>query len=256
VFIPRIIPCLLLRNRGLVKTIKFKDPKYLGDPINVVKIFNDKEVDELIFLDIMATAEKRKPPFELLAEIASECFMPLGYGGGLRDLEDVKTILNLGVEKVCINSYAVENPSFIHAAADFAGSQSIVVSIDVRRGRFDKYRVFTHSGKKATGLDPVRLATEMERMGTGELLLNSIDQDGMMQGYDLELIRQVSSAVSIPVVACGGAGSVQDLADAVQKGGASAAAAGSLFVFQGPHRAVLISYPSARELRQAFGRER
>jgi len=249
----RVIPCLLLRNRGLVKTTRFRDPTYLGDPINVVKIFNDKEVDELVFLDITATIESRKPPFKYLAEVAGECFMPLGYGGSIRALDDVRTLLSLGVEKVCINSYAVENPAFIRAAADFAGSQSVVVSIDVRQHRWGRYEVFTHAGRKAAGLDPVALAVDMEKHGAGELLLNSIDRDGTMQGYDLDLIRRVTSAVSIPVVACDGAGTLQHLAEAVRQGGASAAAAGSMFVFQGPHRAVLISYPTQREFRHVFG---
>ena len=248
----RVIPCLLLRNRGLVKTIKFRGPTYLGDPINAVKIFNDKEVDELVFLDITATVENRKPSFRYVAEIATECFMPLGYGGGIRAVEDIKTLVSLGVEKVIINSYAIENPSFISQAADFAGSQSVVVSIDVKKNFIGKYEVFTHSGKKGTGLDPVKLAIDMEKKGAGELLLNSIDRDGTMQGYDTEMIKRVTSAVGIPVVACGGAGKVQDLVDAVKKGGASASAAGSFFVFQGQHRAVLISYPSAQTLQEAF----
>jgi len=252
-FSPRVIPCLLLRNLGLVKTVKFKNPTYLGDPINIVKIFNDKEVDELMFLDIMATVENKRPPFKLLEKVASEAFMPLGYGGGIRTLEDIKTILGLGIEKVIINSYAVENPAFIRQAADFAGSSSVVVSMDVKKNRWGKYEVFTHSGRKATGLDPVKFAVEMANIGAGELFLNSIDRDGTMQGYDLALTTRVASAVNIPVVACGGAHTVQDLEAAVKQGGASAAGAGSMFVFQGPHRAVLISYPTSQELKTAFG---
>lgn len=248
----RVIPCLLLKGRGLVKTVRFKDPTYLGDPINIVKIFNDKEVDELLFLDIAATVENRKPPYKLLEEIAGECFMPLGYGGGIRDLEDIRTILNLGVEKISINSYAVENPSFIRAAADYAGSQSVIVSMDVKKNLRGRYEILTRGGRKATGLNPVKFAVEMEKQGAGELLLNSMDRDGMMQGYDIELIKLITGAVGIPVVACGGAGKTQDLADAVKRGGASAAAAGSLFVFQGAHRAVLVSYPTSEELRSAF----
>jgi len=248
----RVIPCLLLKGRGLVKTVRFKDPTYLGDPINIVKIFNDKEVDELLFLDIAATIENRKPPYKLLEEIAGECFMPLGYGGGIRDLEDIRTILNLGVEKISINSYAVENPFFIRAAADYAGSQSVIVSMDVKKDLRGRYEILTRGGRKATGLNPVKFAVEMEKQGAGELLLNSIDRDGMMQGYDIELIKLVTGAVGIPVVACGGAGKAEDLADAVKRGGASAAAAGSLFVFQGARRAVLISYPTSEELRSAF----
>ena len=253
-FRPRVIPCLLLKNKGLVKTVKFKEPKYLGDPINIVRIFNDKEVDELIFLDITATVEQKPPPFKLLSEIASECFMPLGYGGGINNLEDIRTILSLGVEKVSINSGAVANPSFITAAADRFGSQSIVVSIDVKKNMFGKYQVFTHGGRKKTGLDPIRFAVKMEQLGAGELLINSIDRDGTMQGYDLDLIKQISTAIGIPVVTCGGAGSVADLAAAVNQGGASAAAAGSMFVFQGPLRAVLISYPASQDLEKAFAK--
>jgi cyclase len=249
----RVIPCLLLKNRGLVKTIRFKDPSYLGDPINIVKIFNDKEVDELFFLDITATLENRRPLFDLLSKITTECFMPLGYGGGIRHLEDVKTILSLGVEKIVVNSYAVENPSFLKAAADLAGSQSVVASIDVKKNLYGEYEVFTRSGHKASGLNPVKFAVEMEKQGAGELLLTSIDRDGTMEGYDLDLIRQVSRAVSIPVVACGGAATVQDLGQVIRQGSASAAAAGSMFVFQGPHRAVLISYPTSQELRGLFG---
>jgi cyclase len=247
----RVIPCLLLRNLGLVKTVKFKDPKYLGDPINIVKIFNDKEVDELIFLDIAATVENRNPPLGLLAKITTECFMPLGYGGGVRRVEDIKTILNLGVEKICLNTRAVEEPSFVKAAAELAGSQAIVVSIDVKKNNAGEYEVYTHSGQKSTGLHPVDHAVNMEKHGAGELLLTSVDRDGTMQGYDLELTKQVSQAVGIPVVACGGAGTIQHLTEAV-KSGASATAAGSMFVFQGPHRAVLINYPTRQELRQVL----
>ncbi len=248
---PRVIPALLLKGQGLVKTVKFKDPKYLGDPINIVRIFNDKEVDELIFLDITATNEKRRPPFEALSKITSECFMPLGYGGGIRSLEDVRTLLGLGVEKVILNTAAVEMPELVTEAAAYAGSQAVVISIDVKRSLLGKYEVFTHSGLQGTGLDVVRHAQEMERRGAGELFVNSIDRDGTMQGYDLDLVRRVAQAVNIPVVACGGAGKVEHLAEAIWAG-ASAAAAGSMFVFQGPLRGVLISYPSQEELRRAL----
>jgi cyclase len=248
----RVIPCLLLRNRGLVKTVRFKDPTYLGDPINAVKIFNDKEVDELIFLDIKATAEKREPPFKLISEIASECFMPFCYGGGIKSLKDIQSILNLGVEKVSVNSYAAENPHFVRAAADLVGRQSIVVSLDVKKHLSGQYEVFSRGGKKPTGLNPVQFAIEMEKMGAGELLLNSIDRDGTMAGYDLELIKSVTESVSIPVVACGGAGKLEDFSDAVREGGASAVAAGSLFVFQGRLRGVLINYPSPNDLQKTL----
>lgn len=250
----RVIPCLLLRNQGLVKTVKFKDPKYVGDPINSVKIFNDKEVDELIFLDITATVENRRPPFKLLSEITSECFMPLGYGGGIRSVEDIREILGLGVEKVIINSHAVEDQSFVSRAAELFGSQSIVVSLDVKKSLLGKYEIRTCGERKATGLDPVRFAVQMQERGAGELFLNSIDRDGTQQGYDIDLIRRVTEAVSIPVIACGGAGRLEDFADAVHKGGASAVSAGSFFVFQGKHRAVLISFPTPEELQRTLGR--
>lgn len=239
----RIIPCLLLKNTGLIKTVRFKNPKYLGDPLNIVRIFNDKEVDEIVLLDTTATIENRPPLFESISKIAGECFMPLCYGGGVRSLDDIKTLFNLGIEKVAVNSFAVEDPLFITKASEMFGNQSIVVSIDVKKNPLGKYKVFTHGGKKPAGLSPVEFAMEMEKNGAGELLLTSIDLDGTMEGYDLKLIESVSSAVSIPVIACGGAGSIQHLKDAITVGKASAAAAGSLFVFHGPHRAVLINYP-------------
>jgi cyclase len=188
----------------------------------------------------------------MLGKITSECFMPLGYGGGIRSFEDVKTLLGLGIEKVILNTIAVESPAFITEVAEYAGSQAVVVSMDVKKGFLGKYEVVTHSGKTGAGLDPVRHALEMEKRGAGELFVNSIDHDGMMQGYDIELIHRVAEAVNIPVVACGGAGTIQHLAEAIQQGGASAAAAGSMFVFQGPLRGVLISYPSQAELRQVL----
>jgi len=249
---PRVIPALLLQGQRLVKTVKFRNPVYLGDPINIVRIFNDKEVDELILLDIAATNEKRPPAFDRLSDITSECFMPLGYGGGIRSLDDIKKLLSVGIEKVILNTAAVEDPALVRAAADYAGSQAVVISIDVKRNFLGRYEVFTRSGKAGTGLDPVMHAVAMERQGAGELFINSIDRDGTMRGYDLDLIRCISAAVSVPVVACGGAGRLQDLADAVKIGGASAAAAGSLFVFQGPLRGVLISYPSPSDLRQVL----
>lgn len=248
----RVIPCLLLRGRGLVKTIKYKDPTYLGDPINIVRIFNDKEVDELTFLDITASTENHEPSYELLQDIASECFIPFGYGGGVRSCDDIRRLLKIGIEKVVINTAAVENKALIRQAADEFGSSTIVVSVDYRRNLFGKAEVFCRSGKKASGFDPLTFAREMEQAGAGELLLNAIDRDGTLQGYDVDMIKKVTSSVSIPVIACGGAKTIQDLVSAVRDGGASAAAAGSMFVFQGPLRAVLISYPTQAELRQAF----
>jgi len=245
----RVIPCLLLRRSGLVKTVKFKNPKYLGDPINIVKIFNEKEVDELVVLDITATIDGKDPNFKLLEELASEAFMPVAYGGGVRSIYHIKTLLGLGMEKVIINSYAVQNPDFIRTAAEFAGSQSVVVSIDVKKNFWGKFEVLTRSGAKSTGLNLFDFAKEIESRGAGELFLNSIDRDGTMKGFDLNLIKQVAGALNIPLVACGGASTVQDLVSAVKQGGASAVAAGSMFVFHGPHRAVLISYPRYSELK-------
>ncbi|MFN3491902.1 MAG: HisA/HisF-related TIM barrel protein, partial [Anaerolineales bacterium] len=201
--------------------------------------------------DITATIENRKPNFALLEKITSECFMPLGYGGGIRDMDDIRRLLKIGVEKIILNAAAVQNPSLIREAANYAGSQAVVISIDVKKSLFGKYEVYIHSGAKNTKLDPVPFAVEMEKQGAGEIFINSIDHDGAMQGYDLGLIKRISSAINIPLVACGGAGNIQHLAEAIQAG-ASAAAAGSMFVFQGPLRGVLISYPAQAELRKAI----
>jgi cyclase len=249
----RVIPCLLLRKSALVKTIKFKDPSYVGDPINAIRIYNEKEVDELVFLDITATVDNRKPPFKIISEIASECFMPVAYGGGVRTLEDVKEIFSLGIEKVVVNSYAVENPSFVTAVAATFGSQAIVVSIDAKRGFWGGYKVHTHGGRKATSMDPVQFAVEMEKRGAGEIMLTSIDRDGTMSGYDVDLIKMVTDQVSIPVIAGGGAGSVKDFGIAAKQGGASAVAAGSMVVYHGRNRAVLIKFPTRSELQRVLG---
>lgn len=244
----RIIPVLLLQNDGLVKSLRFKNYKYVGDPINAVRIFNDKEVDEIVLLDISATKEKRPPSIHRIKDIASEAFMPLGYGGGITKIDEIKELITAGVEKVVLNTSAVTTRSLIPEAAKWVGSQSIVVSIDVKKNWLGKYKIYTHNGTKNTDLDPVSFAKQVEDAGAGELFLNSIDRDGTFEGYDLDLIKQVSSRVNIPVVAIGGAGSLQDFKLAIDHG-ASAAAAGSFFVFQRPHRAVLISYPIQQELR-------
>lgn len=239
----RIIPCLLLEHGNLVKTLKFKDPKYIGDPINAVKIFNDKGVDELILLDTTVTIDGTRPNLKQIADIVSEAFMPIGYGGGINDIDDIQQLLALGIEKISLNSIAAEDPGFVSKAAELAGSQSVVVSMDVKKGFLGKYEVWTRGGSKKTSFEPVAFAKLMEQHGAGEIFLNSIDRDGTMSGYDLALIRKVASAVKIPVIACGGAGQVSDFDSAITEGGASAVAAGSMFVFHGPHRAVLISYP-------------
>jgi cyclase len=247
----RVIPCLLLKNQVLVKTVKFKNPIYVGDPVNAVRIFNEKEVDELIFLDITATVENRKPNFRLIEDIASECFMPFGYGGGIRDTDDIRVLFDLGVEKAVINTNAALAPEFVRTASSLFGSQSIVVSIDVGKTLFGQYETYTHGGKKGAGRGVIDHAKEMEAMGAGEILLTSIDRDGTGRGYDIDLIRQVSHATSVPLVASGGAGRVEDFAEAVAAG-ASAVAAGSLFVFHGKHRAVLITYPTPEDFEKIF----
>lgn len=246
--IARVMPCLLLRGHGLVKTRKFKDPIYLGDPVNAVRIFSEKEVDELIVLDIDASREGREPNYQLLAEIAGECFMPVAYGGGIRTLEQVRKIIRCGVEKIVINTAAVESTDVIRASADVYGSQAVVGSVDVKKTLFGAYRIVTNS---ATIEAKTRLMEHIHRLvnaGAGEIFLNSVDRDGMMAGYDLELLRSVTREVNVPVVACGGAGSVEHLAQAVHQGGASAVAAGSMFVFHGRLRGVLINYPQGLKL--------
>jgi len=248
----RVMPCLLLRNAGLVKTVRFKNPAYIGDPINTVRIYNEKEVDELIFLDITATPEQRRPQFKLVAEIATECFMPFAYGGGIRSLEDVRMILSLGAEKVAVNTYAHESPVFVREVADAFGSQSVIVAIDVKRGMFGRPQVYTRCGRRAMGDDPVDYARRVEELGAGEILLTSIDRDGTFEGYDLELIGRVTAAVSIPVIACGGAGTMEDFGRAVKEGGASAVAAGSMVVYQGKDRGVLVNFPAKSELRRVL----
>ena len=243
----RVIPCLLLRGNGFYKTTKFRKPIYLGDPINILKIFNEKGVDEIFVLDIGATSSGGLN-VNLLRDFASECFMPLGYGGGIRDLEQMSGVFKLGFEKVAINTAACENPELITRGAKAFGSQSVVVSMDVKKTYLGKYEMIIRCGSKRTGRDPADYAREMEQRGAGEILLTAIDRDGTMEGYDLKLIKTVASAVNIPVIACGGAGKIGDFGAAVKESGASAVAAGALFVFQGPHRAVLINFPSPEEL--------
>lgn len=239
----RVIPCLLLQGRGLVKTIKFKSPKYIGDPVNCIRIFNEKEVDELIVLDITATPEQKKPNFGMIEEIASECFMPLCYGGGIRTIEDIKTIFSLGAEKIAINSYGIENPEFLRKAVERFGGQSIVASIDVKKKYFGGYEVVTNSARKKTSIDPAKMALSVQDMGVGEIVINSVDLDGTQAGYNTGLIKRITEMLKIPVIALGGAGCIQDFAKVVDEGGASAVAAGSMFVFHGKHNAVLINYP-------------
>ena len=242
--IKRIIPCLLLRNNGLVKTVKFRESTYIGDPINTIKIFNEKEVDELFFLDIDATKMKKEPPYELIHKISSECFMPFGYGGGIRSLNQIEKIIKSGAEKVVINSNAFLQKNLVKEAVNHFGSSTIVISIDVRKDLLKGYNVYIEGGTRSTGKKPVGYAREIEDAGAGEILLNSIDRDGTMLGYDIDLTKSVSEVIKIPVIACGGAGKIDDFKSVITEGGASAAAAGSFFIFHGRRRAVLITYPS------------
>jgi imidazole glycerol-phosphate synthase subunit HisF len=250
--IKRIIPCLLLRDNGLVKTVKFKETTYVGDPINTVKIFNEKEVDELIFLDIDATKNKKEPAYEVIQRIASECFMPFGYGGGIHSLQQIEKIINSGAEKIVINSSAYLQKDFVKEAVRQFGSSTIVVSVDIKKEFFKGNTVYIKGGTQSTGKNPVDYVQQIEQAGAGEIFINSIDRDGLMSGYDIELIKTISQSVKIPIIACGGAGKLTDFRDVVKEGGASAAAAGSFFVFHGKRRAVLITYPSYAEISDTF----
>jgi len=242
----RVIPMLLLKDQGLVKGEKFRNHRYIGDPINAVRIFNTKEVDELVFLDIMTNQNGGKPDYGFLADIASEAFMPFGYGGGLTEVADIERLFKVGVEKAIINTGTFDL-DFIKDASRIAGSQSVVASIDVRKSLLGKYEVYTRSGTCNTKVDPVTHARRLEEAGVGELIVCSMDREGTLRGYDLELISRVSTAVSLPVVASGGAGSIGDMERAAMAG-ASAVAAGSMFVFHGKRKAVLITYPKYSEL--------
>jgi imidazole glycerol-phosphate synthase subunit HisF len=241
----RITPCLLVHKGGLYKTVGFKDPKYVGDPLNAVKIFNEKETDEIVVLDIDATTEGREPNFKLISHLALECRMPLCYGGGVKRPDQAKQIIGLGVEKVAISSAAVETPELVTRIAEEIGRQSVVTVLDVRRNQASGHdEVWTRNGTHATGLDPVTLAAALEARGAGEIVINSIDRDGAMKGYDLDLARRVKAAITIPLTVLGGAGSLRDVAALIEACGVVGAAAGSLFVFKGPFRAVLINYPN------------
>jgi imidazole glycerol-phosphate synthase subunit HisF len=251
-FRPRVIPVLLLKNLGLVKSVKFKDYRYIGDPINAVKLFNDLGADELAFLDILANREKQSISLDFVRRVGDEANMPFSVGGGIRSINEIRQVLGAGAEKVILNTFACENPDFIREASEEFGCSTIVVSIDVKKNLFGKELTYIYSGKKATSYDPVSFAQLAEDKGAGEIIINSIEHDGMMQGYDISLIKRISESVRIPVVALGGAGNNNDLRDAVLEGYASAVAAGSLFVYHGPRRAVLINYPTPEELLKIF----
>ena len=242
---PRVIPCLLVHERGLVKTVGFKSPKYVGDPINAVKIFNEKEADELIVLDIDATVNGAEPDYKMIANLAAECRMPLCYGGGVRSAAQAKKIIALGVEKVALSAAAIDAPNLITQIADEIGRQSVVVVLDVKKRMLSKeYDVFTHNGKKNTKRSVIEVATQVEALGVGEIVINSIDNDGQMKGYDLVLAKKMRDAVNIPITFLGGAGSLDDIGALIRTCGVVGASAGSLFVFKGVYKAVLINYPN------------
>lgn len=246
-FRKRVIPVLLLENRGLYKTVRFAEPKYVGDPFNALRIFNDKEVDEIIFLDMKATMKGREPDYDLIGQLATECFMPFCYGGGVRTVDHIRNIVKRGVEKVAMNSAAIEDSTLLKRAASEFGSSTIVVSVDVRKEQEEEYSVWSHGGTRKSPMRLIPYLRELEENGAGEILINSIDRDGTMSGYDLTLIRLATESVGIPVIACGGAGTMDDIRSVFELD-VSAAAAGSLFVFRGKHRAVLVNYPTSESI--------
>jgi len=246
----RVIPCLQLIDESLVKTVKFDNHGYIGDPKNTVRIFNELEVDELCFLDIRATVQKREPNFKILSEIANECFMPLAYGGGIKNVKTALKILNIGFEKVAINTAAYENPDLINQISEEAGSQSVIVSIDVKKNWLGKYFVYTNDGRNKVKIDPVEYAQEVAEKGAGEILLTSMNNEGTWEGYDLEIIKKVSNEVDIPVIALGGAGNITHIAQAVKEAGASAVGLGSMVVYQKKGMGVLVNFPEKKVLKQ------
>ncbi|MGB6056000.1 MAG: AglZ/HisF2 family acetamidino modification protein [Burkholderiaceae bacterium] len=241
----RIIPCLLVKDGGLVKSVKFKDYKYVGDPLNAVKIFNEKEVDEIVVLDIDATAQRREPNYRLIENLARECRMPLCYGGGIKTVEQAKKIFALGVEKIALSSAAIANIEIVNDLATQVGSQSVAVILDVKKRSLGRgYEIYVNNAQSGTGLTPVEFCQKLQAHGVGEIVLNSIDRDGTMEGYDLDLIKAVHGAIKVPLTVLGGAGSLSDIKDMIRQFGIIGVAAGSIFVFKGPYKAVLISYPT------------
>lgn len=246
---PRVIPCLLIRNSGLTKTVQFSGGKYVGDPLNAVKIFNEKRVDELVVLDIDATTQNRPPDLGLIEKMAAECRMPLCYGGGVNNVDKAKQIIGLGVEKVALSSALVEKPDLATEIAGELGAQSVVAVLDVKKRRFGSgYRVWTHNGRRNSGECPIELTQRLQDLGIGEIVINSIANDGVMQGYDLSILRRIRDIATVPMTILGGAGELRHLRDALAELGIIGVAAGSLFVFKGKYKAVLINYPSSEEL--------
>lgn len=246
----RVIPCLLLHKGGLYKTVKFKNPTYIGDPINAIKIFNEKEVDELMFFDIDATAQNREPNYKMIEDIASECFMPLSYGGGIKNIEQMQKIYALGVEKISLSASAVLNLELIKKAASLFGNQSIIVTIDVKKDFWGKKKVFINNGKKNTKIDVIEFIKKVESLGAGEIVINSIDNDGMMNGYDIELLKEIKSNTKVPIIALGGAGNLLHIQDVIKEAKVDAVSAGSMFVYKGALKGVLINYPTYKQIRK------
>ena len=248
----RVIPVLLLIENGLYKTIRFKNPRYIGDPINAVKIFNEKEVDELVLFDILSSEKNKEPDFNLIHTIATECFMPICYGGGINTLETASKLFRLGVEKISINSAGLKRPDFIKELSDKFGRSSIVVTVDVKKDILGNYYVCTNRGKTNTGLKAVEWIKKVEDLGAGEVIVNDVDRDGTMSGYNIKLLKSISEISHIPIVACGGAGKLEDFKEAVEEGGVSGVAAGSLFVYYGSKKGILINYPEREKLEKIF----
>ncbi|GAA3982787.1 AglZ/HisF2 family acetamidino modification protein [Pedobacter ginsengiterrae] len=244
---PRIIPSLLVHDNGLVKTVNFKNAKYVGDPINAVKIFNEKEVDELAVFDIDATVLNKEPDYALIEKLANQSRMPLCYGGGVKTVEQAQRIFGLGIEKIALSSAVINKPELIMEIADRVGSQSVIVVLDVKKKLLGGYEVYTHNGKKSSGINPFKFIEEAEKLGAGEIIINSIDQDGVMKGYDMNLIDKVREKISLPMTVLGGAGSLDDIGKVINKHGIIGVGAGSLFVFKGVYKAVLINYPNRSE---------
>jgi cyclase len=248
----RVIPALLLRDNALVKTVRFKNPSYIGDPINTVRIFNELEVDELVFLDIEATPKKKEPNFRILTEIANECFMPLAYGGGITDFETASKIFNIGFEKIILNSALFSHPKLISQISNHFGNQAVVASIDYKKNFLGKYEVWTNGGIINTKKKPDQWGKELEELGVGEILLTSIDKEGTWSGFDIELTRKVSDAVTVPVIAHGGAGTIEHIKQAVEQGKTSAVALGSMLVYQQKDMGVLVNFPDHKQIEQAI----
>jgi cyclase len=249
---PRIIPSLLLHNKGLVKTLNFRSPKYVGDPINTVRIFNEKAVDELAIFDIDATVQNKEPDYLLIEKLANQSRMPLCYGGGVKTVDQAQKIFSLGIEKIALSSAVIQNPNIITQIANRVGSQSVIVVLDIKKKMLGGYEIYTHNGKKSTGINPLKFVKEVEQLGAGEILINSIDQDGVMKGYDMNLIEKVAEMISIPMTVLGGAGSIADMEKVIDTHGVIGVGAGSIFVFKGPYKAVLINYPSQTEKNKIF----